>query len=1153
MYKNNKQTFGLRKAKNVTTLVGCEVGLTASAKKVITGVALAGALAVPAFGGNVASADEVGTGNPATNLVEVQPSATEANVEAGSNANKTETITSEVTSTELNKAVDGAKEAGVNVSTGEAVTYDSHSDATNDLGKQAEEVKEVTETHTEAVKTVDKANAEVAKLETEAKAAGITVNKTTKTVDKATEVNTTTKAASETVATYKDAKAAADNANQASATVADKAKAVGVNVSTSASTTVKTADQVNADLSKQEGIINTYTDTKASAEKANKAVEDLVAKAKEAGLTITLTDTSASTPSEVNSDLSGALKAVEDYKTSTVSVEAANKDAEAIKALAEKAGVKVVEKTATVTAGTNPNTAGNAEAKSTIAAFEALKEEAEVANQKADEKYKAEYAAYEKKLAEAQATTNKVGYLSEVVIQGLVMKSESNAKLAVEFQGEAEKRKTTVFDGRVNHDYDYHIQGDGKLVATYTNLENSYYNGKKIAKAVYTYSDPQRLGVWLNVHNDPTVTVTYEMDSKSSGYVTGTSKLAMDVEYFYEDGSKVTYNAEAPAVFALNSMNLSKNYAGTGTGEGVTVLSGNAKFVSINGSTVAQEGKLIHATKYNDYKSNGSDYESSEWDTSSSATRYYGAGALVVSSGDKLTLELSMDQVNAPLLSSGRYWFALNTNVSSPVIEKPVKPTPKEINPPATGVEVTTYNVAKPELSATTYKVTAPSIEVPTYNVDKPQLTAVVYKVAEATVPVHEVLVKQTPQITKAVKNADDVDIDTMLVPKGEVVSYELNAPTLKAGRPVYASGKGQDALPSGYVTLVEETIKANEANYVLTYNEASNTYDIAFTNDLVAKLNSDNASDFKLPNLVVVGFPSNDGATYENTWKLKLTEVPDSETPDKPGKTTTIYSNTVIIHTPGKDKPQEPDPENPKHGGSVIKPVKKVLDKDGKDIDGKTVTQGDVITYVGKWDLDQYKDIVASAVAISRGFGYLDNYDESKVKFLTDTAKFNTKEDGTGQNVDGLKAYVIKDVSEAPKEIQDMLKKAGIEIAKGDEFVFWVAENPQEFYDKYVKTGTNVYMIANAETKAEGKADNVIYQVDFGNGYVSNVVTINIVKPKEPAKPTPPVPQKETPVAPASVLPHTGEASSIISYLGAALLAAVNFLFLGKKKEEAE
>ncbi|MBY5034163.1 LPXTG cell wall anchor domain-containing protein [Streptococcus gallolyticus] len=1145
MFKNQK-TYGLRKAKNVTTLVGCEVGLTSSAKKIIAGVALAGTLVVPALAGNVVSADEVGTGNPATNLVEVQPSATEGNLNAGANANQTETITNIVTSPKLGEAVSSAKQAGVIVNGGETVTYDNYTEASDDFAKQIETVNEVTENHIETKEAVSKANGKVAELEEEAKKAGISVEKTTETVSAPKGVDTDTKLAKETLDIFNVAKSKVDEANANGAELKDKAKQAGVNVADGSPKTVKTAGEVNPDFSKQEGVISNYTDTKASAEKANKAVADLVEKAKAAGLTITLTDSLVSTPSEVNSDLTSALKAVEDYNASTLAVIAANKDAEAIKALAAKAGVKVVEKTATVTTGTNPNTTGNAEAKSTIAAFEALVEEAELENQKADEKYNLEYAAYEKKLAEAQATTNKVGYLSEVVIQGLLMKSESNAKLAVEFQGEAEKRKTTVFDGRVNHDYDYHIQGDGKLVATYTNLENSYYNGKKIAKAVYTYSDPQRLGVWLNVHNDPTITVTYEMDSKSSGYVTGTSKLAMDVEYFYEDGSKVTYNAEAPAVFALNSMNRSKNYAGTGAGEGVTVLSANAKFVSINGSTVAQEGKLIHAMKYNDYKSNGSDYESSDWDTSTSSTRYYGAGALVVSGGDKLTLELSMDQVNAPLLSSGRYWFALNTNVSAPVIEKPVKPIPKEINPPATGVEVTTYKVDKPALEATTYTVPTPTIQVPIYNVDKPQLTAVVYKVAEASVPVHDVLVKQTPQITKAVKNADDVDIDTMLVPKGEVVSYELNAPTLKAGRPVYASGKGQDALPSGYVTLVEETIKANEANYVLTYNEASNTYDIDFTNDLVAKLNNDNATDFKLPNLVIVGFPSNDGATYENTWKLELTEVPDSNTPDEPGKTITIYSNKVVIHTPGKDKDKEPDPENPTHGGSVIKPEKQVLDKEGNDIHGKTVTQGDVITYVGKWDLDQYKDIVASAVAISRGFGYLDNYDESKVKFLTDTAKFNTQEDGSGENVEGLKAYVVKDISEAPKEIQDMLKNAGIEIAKGDEFVFWVAENPQEFYDKYVKTGTNVYMIANAETKAEGKADNVIYQVDFGNGYVSNVVTINIVKPQEPAKPTP-----STPVAPASVLPSTGEASSSVGLIAGILLFVTSMFGLAKVKKE--
>ena len=89
----------------------------------VCGIALAGAMA---FGGtSQVSADEVSvptatepvavvtTNNPATNLVEAQPEVPQANVDmVGQAGTQTGALVSEVTSQELNSAVETAKEIG---------------------------------------------------------------------------------------------------------------------------------------------------------------------------------------------------------------------------------------------------------------------------------------------------------------------------------------------------------------------------------------------------------------------------------------------------------------------------------------------------------------------------------------------------------------------------------------------------------------------------------------------------------------------------------------------------------------------------------------------------------------------------------------------------------------------------------------------------------------------------------------------------------------------------------------------------------------------------------------------------------------------------------------------------------------------------------
>uniref|UniRef100_UPI000477D1BB SspB-related isopeptide-forming adhesin n=1 Tax=Streptococcus ovis TaxID=82806 RepID=UPI000477D1BB len=362
-----------------------------------------------------------------------------------------------------------------------------------------------------------------------------------------------------------------------------------------------------------------------------------------------------------------------------------------------------------------------------------------------------------------------------------------------------------------------------------------------------------------------------------------------------------------------------------------------------------------------------------------------------------------------------------------------------------------------------------------------------------------------------------------------------------KAGRPAYKQDQIviEDYLPSGFKLDLDQTVDANK-DYVITFDEVTNYLKATLTDEGLAKLNQDLTKDFDLVDLILFGSPQNDNGVYKNTYSLLIGDYK-------------VYSNTVTIYTPGS--------ENPDNGGSTIQPIKKVQDLKGNDINNQTVDKGQKIVYVGEWDLDQYKDIAAGAVAIQKGFGYIDNYDETKVSLDLDNV---TIKDSTGKAVEGLTAYVIKNLADAPEAIRKLVQDAGIEIGENDEFVIWVANDPQAFYDTYVKTGLDIFLEIPATVKKDvpggEKIDNVMYQIDFGNGYVSNVVTNTV---KEDPKPTPPVqpeaPRPQAPVAPApqtapvqaaAMLPSTGETTGLLSVIGAMMLVMLGWIRFGERKE---
>ena len=226
-----------------------------------------------------------------------------------------------------------------------------------------------------------------------------------------------------------------------------------------------------------------------------------------------------------------------------------------------------------------------------------------------------------------------------------------------------------------------------------------------------------------------------------------------------------------------------------------------------------------------------------------------------------------------------------------------------------------------------------------------------------------------------------------------------------------------------------------------------------------------------------------------------EVTYVYKQVTPDKPnGNGYTSYSNKVRIHTPGS--PNNPNnPNNPNgNGNHKIQPVKNNTNKEGKNINNASVLQNDINYYVAEWDLDQYINDKSSKSAIARGFGYLENYPEKAVTPLTKDYYAVTSK---GDKVEGLDFYEAGSakLNELPEFVQQFIKDSGIDVSNFGKFQVWVAKDSQAFYDKYVKTGQDIFFhLPMAVNKGfTGEFQNQTFQIDFGNGYYGNVVKNNV------------------------------------------------------------
>ena len=300
---------------------------------------------------------------------------------------------------------------------------------------------------------------------------------------------------------------------------------------------------------------------------------------------------------------------------------------------------------------------------------------------------------------------------------------------------------------------------------------------------------------------------------------------------------------------------------------------------------------------------------------------------------------------------------------------------------------------------------------------------------------------------------------------------------------------KLQIALPSGGKSANEHLVGKFNINYQLSgakegsvvkskawqkqpyYNEKN--IDLSTRTDTYVSATSTYA-EAEVISPVISGRVVNDNGNYRNNFVFK---VNDGD-PKQGGSTAT--SNIVETHT--RD----------------VHPVKQNLDADGNDINNLARTHGSTNYYTLTWDLDQYKDIVATENTIRKGFYYFDDFPEEAVIPQSNLITYKL-EDGTA--VKGITANVYTSVENAPEEIKEVITKANLKF-KGA-FQVFKADDAKAFFDAYVKTGKNIkiyspMVVKNVKDKTEFV--NKGFQIDFGSTYKTDEVK-NSVRIPEPHK----------------------------------------------------
>ena len=177
------------------------------------------------------------------------------------------------------------------------------------------------------------------------------------------------------------------------------------------------------------------------------------------------------------------------------------------------------------------------------------------------------------------------------------------------------------------------------------------------------------------------------------------------------------------------------------------------------------------------------------------------------------------------------------------------------------------------------------------------------------------------------------------------------------------------------------------------------------------------------------------------------------------------------------------------------VTPEKHNTNEDGTVVDGKQIVAGTTNYYKLTWDLTPYRGVVPTRNELNKGFFFVEDYPEKEVTI--DNSKV-TMVDSKGQAVTGVEVSSYNSLEEAPENVRTMLSKANIS-PKGA-FQLFNASSPENFFNKYASVGNSITITTPMKVKEEltktgGTIRNKGYQIDFGKGRETEIITNEIPK----------------------------------------------------------
>lgn len=352
----------------------------------------------------------------------------------------------------------------------------------------------------------------------------------------------------------------------------------------------------------------------------------------------------------------------------------------------------------------------------------------------------------------------------------------------------------------------------------------------------------------------------------------------------------------------------------------------------------------------------------------------------------------------------------------------------------------------------------------------------------------------------KANTNANGVKIDGKVVPIGGVNYYTITLDydqynAVKADKETIAKGFGAfDDYPEEalQVDLSKATAIDSDGNVVsgLTFTDNSS---VAASSQTIQALLAGSAIGDKIKGSFI-SVTADDPQAYHDTIikaKKSVTITIPMVVKDSLYNTGKSYSNTAYQLDYGNGYRTN----TVTNTTPVVTPTKVNTNASGAVINGKYVLANSVNYYKVSLDYSHYKGIEADPSLITQGFFGVDDYPEEALTVENSGIQLIASDNSL---VKGVTTSIYANILEAPKALQEAMVKQGFK-PKGAVLVF-SADNPQNFYDTYVKTGMTITATLPMTVKADmaktgGQYENTAYQVDFGSAYVTETVVNNVPK----------------------------------------------------------